>query len=41
LLAVTDAAEAKRLQSQLAKLTSELAVLEEEWLELSAKMESS
>jgi ATP-binding cassette subfamily F protein 3 len=41
LLAVTDAADAKRLQSQLAKLTSELAVLEEEWLDLSAEMESA
>jgi ATP-binding cassette subfamily F protein 3 len=41
LLAVADAAEAKRLQSQLAKLTSELAVLEEEWLDLSAEMESA
>jgi ATP-binding cassette subfamily F protein 3 len=41
LLEVTDAAEAKRLQSQSAKLTSELAALEEEWLELSAEMESA
>jgi ATP-binding cassette subfamily F protein 3 len=41
LLEVTDATEAKRLQSQFAKLTSELAELEEEWLELSAEMESA
>jgi ATP-binding cassette subfamily F protein 3 len=41
LLVVTDAAEAKRLQSQLAKLTGELAEREEEWLELSAELESA
>jgi ATP-binding cassette subfamily F protein 3 len=41
LLSVTDAAEAKRLQSQLAKLTSELTELEEQWLELSAELESA
>jgi ATP-binding cassette subfamily F protein 3 len=41
LLSVTDAAEAKRLQSDLAKLTKQLAELEEEWLELSAELESA
>ena len=41
LLVVTDAAEAKRLQSQLAKLTTELTEMEEQWLELSAELESA
>ena len=41
LLAVTDAAEAQRLHSQLAKLTGELTELEEQWLELSAELESA
>jgi ATP-binding cassette subfamily F protein 3 len=41
LLTVTDAAEAKRLQKQLAELTAELATLEEEWLELSSELESA
>jgi len=41
LLAVTDAAEAKRLQNEHADLTSQLAQLEEEWLELSMELESA
>jgi ATP-binding cassette subfamily F protein 3 len=41
LLQVTDAAEAKRLQARHAKLTEELAQLEEEWLELSTELESA
>jgi ATP-binding cassette subfamily F protein 3 len=41
LLTVTDASEAQRLQKQLADLTAELAQLEEEWLELSAELESA
>jgi ATP-binding cassette subfamily F protein 3 len=41
LLTVTDAAEARRLQSELARLTAELAGLEEEWLNLSAELESA
>jgi ATP-binding cassette, subfamily F, member 3 len=40
LLSVTETKEAQRLQSELAKLTAELATLEEEWLELSADLES-
>jgi ATP-binding cassette subfamily F protein 3 len=40
LLSVTETKEAQRLQAELAKLTSELATLEEEWLELSADLES-
>ena len=39
LLTVTDAAEATRLQSQLAELTAQLAELEEEWLQRSAELE--
>jgi ATP-binding cassette subfamily F protein 3 len=39
LLAVTDAAEAQALHKHLAKLTSDLAELEEQWLELSAELE--
>jgi ATP-binding cassette subfamily F protein 3 len=35
LLTVTDAAEAKRLQSEQTRLTAELATLEDEWLGLS------
>jgi ATP-binding cassette subfamily F protein 3 len=41
LLAVTDAADAQRLHSELAQLTGELQKLEEEWLELSAAIESA
>jgi ATP-binding cassette subfamily F protein 3 len=41
LLSVTDIAEAKRLHADLAKLTSELADLEEQWLELSSELESA
>ena len=41
LLTVTEAKEAQRLHAELAKLTSELATLEEEWLELSADLEAS
>jgi ATP-binding cassette subfamily F protein 3 len=40
LLTVTDAGEARRLQTELANLTTELAKLEEEWLELSAELEA-
>jgi ATP-binding cassette subfamily F protein 3 len=40
LLTVTETAEAKRLQQQLAELTTELVQLEEEWLKLSAELES-
>jgi len=36
LLTVTDAKEAQRLHSELAKLSEALAILEEEWLELSS-----
>jgi ATP-binding cassette subfamily F protein 3 len=39
LLTVTDAAEARKLQSQLIALTAELAKLEEEWLKRSAELE--
>jgi hypothetical protein len=35
MLAVTEAAEAQRLHAQVAKLTAELATLEDEWLSLS------
>ncbi len=41
LLAVTDAAEARRLHTQLAELSGQLQQLEEEWLELSSEMESA
>jgi ATP-binding cassette subfamily F protein 3 len=41
LLTVTDAAEAQRLQKRLATLTTELAQLEEEWIELSSELESA
>lgn len=41
LLNVTEAAEAKRLQTELARVSSELEKLEEEWLELSAELEAS
>jgi ATP-binding cassette subfamily F protein 3 len=41
LLSVTDAAEAQRLHGELAKLTADLATLEEEWLELSSELESA
>jgi ATP-binding cassette subfamily F protein 3 len=40
LLTVTEAAEAQRLHNELAKLTKELATLEEEWLELSSELET-
>jgi ATP-binding cassette subfamily F protein 3 len=40
LLSVTEAAEAKRLQGELARVTAELEKLEEEWLELSAELET-
>jgi ATP-binding cassette subfamily F protein 3 len=40
LLSVTDAAEARRLQTQLTSLTAELATLEEEWLELSSELDA-
>jgi ATP-binding cassette subfamily F protein 3 len=40
LLVVTDTAEARKLHAELTRLTSELATLEEEWLQLSAKLES-
>jgi ATP-binding cassette subfamily F protein 3 len=39
LLSVTDAAEAQALHQQLTELTTELAELEEQWLELSAELE--
>lgn len=39
LMSVTDAAEAQRVQRQLAALTTELAQLEEQWLELSSELE--
>jgi ATP-binding cassette subfamily F protein 3 len=39
LLTVTDAAEARRLHSQLKDLAAELASLEEQWLELSAELD--
>jgi ATP-binding cassette subfamily F protein 3 len=41
LLTVTSAAEAQRLQGQQAKLAAELATLENEWIELSAALESA
>jgi ATP-binding cassette subfamily F protein 3 len=41
LLTVTETAEARRLQSQLAELTGELAKLEEEWLELSTELDTA
>jgi ATP-binding cassette subfamily F protein 3 len=41
LLSVTDAAEAQRLHAVLTKVTGELTQLEEEWLELSAELESA
>jgi ATP-binding cassette subfamily F protein 3 len=41
LLTVSETAEAQRLQKRLAELTSELAALEEEWLELSTELESA
>jgi ATP-binding cassette subfamily F protein 3 len=41
LLVVTEAAEAAQLQVKLAELTSQLANLEEEWLERSAELESA
>lgn len=41
LLSVTDAAEARRLHTELTTLTAELATLEEEWLELSSDLEAS
>jgi ATP-binding cassette subfamily F protein 3 len=40
LLTVAERAEATRLHGQLAKLAAELATLEEEWLALSAELES-
>jgi ATP-binding cassette, subfamily F, member 3 len=39
LMSVTDAGEAQQLQKRLSTLTTELAQLEEEWLELSADLE--
>jgi ATP-binding cassette, subfamily F, member 3 len=41
LTTVTDAAEAKSLQKTLAELSDELSRLEEEWLTLSAELESA
>ncbi len=41
LLSVADAAEARRLHAELTKLTSELATMEEEWLQLSSELESA
>jgi ATP-binding cassette subfamily F protein 3 len=41
LLKVTDATEAQRMHTELTKLTDELKQLEEEWLELSAELESA
>ena len=41
LLSVTDAAEAQRLHADLTKVTGELTQLEEEWLQLSAELESA
>jgi ATP-binding cassette subfamily F protein 3 len=41
LLTVTDSVEARTLQSRQAALTMELAQLEEEWLALSAELESA
>jgi ATP-binding cassette subfamily F protein 3 len=38
LLTVTDAAEAQRLHAQVARLTTELATLEDEWLALSEEV---
>ena len=40
LLSVTETAEAKRLQTQLASLTAELATLEEQWLALSEDLDA-
>ena len=40
LLTVTETAEAKRLQAQLANLTAELATLEEQWLALSEDLDA-
>ena len=40
LLTVMEPAEATRLHGELAKLAAELATLEEEWLALSAELES-
>jgi ATP-binding cassette subfamily F protein 3 len=39
LLTVSTTTDAKRLQSEMAQMTEELAKLEEEWLELSAAMD--
>jgi len=41
LLTVAEAAEARRLQSELQIVTSELASLEEEWLDLSSELEGA
>jgi ATP-binding cassette, subfamily F, member 3 len=41
LLTVSEAAEARRLQTELASLTADLAKLEEEWLELSSELEAT
>ena len=41
LLTVANKADAQRLQAEVAKLTAELATLEEEWLELSSELESA
>ena len=40
LLTVMETADAMRLQAELAKLTAELATLEEEWLARSAELEA-
>jgi ATP-binding cassette subfamily F protein 3 len=40
LLTVTESAEARRLQTELASLTAQLATLEEEWLELSSDVDA-
>jgi ATP-binding cassette subfamily F protein 3 len=41
LLSVTETAEARRLQSEFVRVSSELETLEEEWLELSAELEAN
>jgi ATP-binding cassette subfamily F protein 3 len=40
LLSVTAKADAERLQGEIAKLTAELATLEEEWLQLSSDLDA-
>jgi ATP-binding cassette subfamily F protein 3 len=41
LLSVTDATEAQRLHREQSELASQLTQLEEQWLELSAELESA